>query len=89
MVKNILIYNSAWFLQMALNNDGKESIAVPFGKQVGYLAIQMFIYSAVSLGAYALAKYKKDHDPVVVKLRAEYEEENKTADLFDNTRFKI
>lgn len=89
LIKNVLIYGAAWFLEMALNNDGKTSVAVPFGKSVGYLTIQMLIYSAVSLGFYALAKYKKDHDPVVMKLRAGHKDANKTDDLFDKTRFNI
>ena len=89
IVKNVIIQGAAWLLEMALNNDGKTSIEVPFAKSVGYLAIQMLIYSAISLGAYAIAKYKKDHDPIVMKLRTEFKEQNKSDNIFENTKFNL
>lgn len=50
---------------------------------------QALLYSAVSLGAFSLAKRKKDRDPVVVKLRAELAERENPKDEFDINNFEL
>lgn len=69
-----IVSPSTLFLAKALlhDSDPNFTITAPLSELIGLCVLQAFIYSAVSITVYILAKYKQDHkNPVVRKLREE------------------